>query len=142
MKDYSLLLRCTLGAVLFQVGAFSAAQDVRPQAKKLPPGLHEISFDRDGKDVLSTEVLPGKFVEWCGHLASGERVAWNFRSSHALDMNVHYHQDKQVVFPAKLDAANVGADTLRVEVKQDYCWMWTNNGSLKTSLAAEVRRVQ
>ena len=40
-----------------------------------------------------------------------------------MDFNVHYHEGKDVRFPAKRAQVSKADGTLDVSVDQDYCWM-------------------
>ena len=74
-------------------------------------------------------MAPGKFAEVCGKLAQGQSVAWSFKGDRPMNFNIHYHEGKQVVFPAKQDAAVDAQGKLDVSLSQDYCWMWTNKAN-------------
>ena len=87
-----------------------------------------------------TAVAPGKFAEVCGPLRKGQSVRWSFESDAALDFNIHYHQGKKVVFPAKQDAVAKSGGTLVVALDQDYCWMWTNKSGAEVKLALTLKR--
>ena len=139
--------RCTPFSLLMALalagfGAAAAAQGGAAPEKKLPPGLFEIEWRQDGSAApLATDVAPGKFAEWCGALRAGEKVQWDFQSAEPMDMNVHYHEGKNVHYPVKLDAVKSAKDTLQVVVAQDYCWMWTNKSGRPASLRAAVRKL-
>jgi hypothetical protein len=57
-----------------------------------------------------------------------------------VDFNVHYHQGKEVVYPARLAQAAAGRLTLVVTSAQDYCWMWTNKTQGAAHLALALHR--
>ena len=94
----------------------------------------------DGRFEHRAELVPGGFAEVCGRLARGSAVRWSFDAAGALDFNIHYHQDKQVVFPVKRSGAAKGAATLKVKLDQDYCWMWTNKTTQALSLHLTLAR--
>jgi hypothetical protein len=85
-------------------------------------------------------VAPGRFFEACGKLDAGAAVRWQFEASAVLDFNIHYHQGKDVIYPAQLKAVAQGADTLAVKLAQDYCWMWTNRGAAPVQLDLRLQR--
>lgn len=97
----------------------------------------EVGWDRDGKFTHSSSVEPGKFVEVCGKLDPGQNIRWEFTASVPVDFNIHYHVGKETQFPAKQAQVGSGRDTLRVAVREDYCWMWTNKSA--GSARIEVR---
>ena len=84
---------------------------------------------------------PGKFVEVCGKLNKGQALAWQFDASGPTDFNIHYHLGKDVKTPVQQTAVSAAKGQLLVQVKEDYCWMWTNRGAaavtIQTRIAAE-----
>ncbi len=88
----------------------------------------------------SASIAAGKFVEVCGKLAKGSTVKWQFETSGPSDFNIHYHQGKQVVFPAKVDGAEQGTGSLSIALEQDYCWMWTNKAAQAVSVKLTLKR--
>jgi hypothetical protein len=82
---------------------------------------------------------PGDFVELCGALRRGQAIAWRFDADGPLDFNIHYHEGDQVTTPTRHDAARRARGHLRVAVDQDYCWMWTNQGTATITLRARLR---
>lgn len=84
---------------------------------------------------------PGKFVEVCGKLSKGQALAWQFDASGPTDFNIHYHLGKDVKTPEQRSAVSAAKGQLLVQVKEDYCWMWTNRGAaavtIQTRIAAE-----
>ena len=95
----------------------------------------DIAWNAQQEFTRKLEVAPGKFVEVCGKLAAPTTVAWQFDASAALNFNVHYHEGKDVRFPAKQDGTAKLQGELKVDRDQDYCWMWTNKGKTPTSLS-------
>ena len=91
--------------------------------------LVEIAWDKAGRFETTVSVAPGKFAEVCGQLDRGQSVAWSFKADRPMNFNIHYHEGKQVVFPAKQDAAVDAQGKLDVSLSQDYCWMWTNKAN-------------
>ncbi len=100
----------------------------------------EIAWSRDGAFAHGAIVEPGKFVELCGKLALGDVIRWEFAASVPVDFNIHYHVGKEAEFPAKQAQVTSGQDTLRVAVREDYCWMWTNKTTAATKLSVTLRR--
>jgi hypothetical protein len=102
--------------------------------------LIDIAWGQEGRFQRSTAVAPGKFAEVCGPLRKGQSIEWSFESDAAMDFNIHYHQGKKVVFPAKRDAVAKGGGTLAVVLDQDYCWMWTNKSGAPVPLRLNLSR--
>ena len=100
----------------------------------------EIAWAADGRFGHSASVEAGKFVEVCGKLAPGDAIRWSFEASAPLDFNIHYHVGKDAEFPAKAAQVSAGQDTLRVVVREDYCWMWSNKSGGKVKLDIRLAR--
>ena len=100
----------------------------------------DIAWPPDGRFAHKAQIAAGKFVEVCGKLASGDGVRWSFTASVPVDFNIHYHVGKEAEFPAKQAQVTSGQDTLRVAVREDYCWMWTNKTTAATKLSVTLRR--
>jgi hypothetical protein len=104
--------------------------------------LGDIHWEANGSAAREFQVAPGKFAEWCGNLGQGDTVQWRFEASGALDFNVHYHEGKDVRFPAKQDAVAKAEGLLEVALHQDYCWMWTNKSATPVALKVSLQRVR
>ena len=100
----------------------------------------EIDWDKAGRFETTVNVAPGKFAEVCSRLDKGQAVAWSFKADRPLNFNIHYHEGKQVVFPAKQDAAVDAQGKLDVSLSQDYYWMWTNKTDLPAKLSLVLMR--
>ena len=122
-----------LFAPVVTAGAILAAPPARAE-------LVELHWNSDQRFERSLDVLPGKFAEVCGKLNQGQAIAWKFEANRPMDFNVHYHDDGRVVFPAKQDAVTKAADTLKVGLDQDYCWMWTNKSTESARLHLTLQR--
>jgi hypothetical protein len=107
-----------------------------PAAAELLP----VEWDAQGRFSKDVPVAAGKFVEVCEKLPKSARIAWSFEAATPLDFNIHYHQGKDVHFPAKKDQVAKDAGTLVTQVEQDYCWMWTNKGAGAASLRFTLAR--
>lgn len=100
----------------------------------------DIAWSAEGRFEHRAEVAPGGFAEVCGKLARGAEVRWAFESAGPMDFNIHYHQGQKVVFPVQRAGAAKAAATLKVKRDQDYCWMWTNNGTQSLVLQLTLAR--
>ena len=100
----------------------------------------EIRFNEQGRFEHAAPVAPGKFVEICSKFNKGQSFGWSFKSDQAMQFNIHYHDDKKVEFPAKLQSATSADARLEVPVDKHYCWMWTNKGSAEAKLSFFVQK--
>ena len=94
----------------------------------------DIRWDANGQFAHKAEVQPAKFVEVCGKLKSGQRIAWSFEGSAAMNFNIHYHVGKDTVYPTRLNEVKDAAQTLQVQAEQVHCWMWSNKTLAPASL--------
>jgi hypothetical protein len=118
------------------VAAALAALVSWPARAELVP----VEWDAAGTFVKETAISSGKFVEVCEKLPSGAQVRWRFSAGSPLDFNIHYHQGKEVRFPAKHKGVAQLSGVLDVAVPQDYCWMWTNKGATPATLKLQLQR--
>ena len=102
--------------------------------------LVEIAWDKAGRFETAVSVAPGKFAEVCGKLAEGQSIAWSFKGDRPMNFNIHYHEGKLVVFPAKQDAAVDAQGKLDISLSQDYCWMWTNRATAPIRLQLRLQK--
>lgn len=99
----------------------------------------EIKWDAEGQYTHQAEVLPTKFVEVCGKLKPGQKVAWSFKGGAPMNFNIHYHLGKETVYPVKLSEVKDGAQTLQVQAEQVHCWMWSNKTPATASLDVALK---
>ena len=135
MKQCVILARRTERRLLAALAVAVAAMAPSARAE-----LVNIVWDASGRFETETKVAPGKFAEVCGPLAKDQTVAWSFKADRPMNFNVHYHVGKQVVYPAKQDAAAEAKGELDATLAQDYCWMWTNQGDSPAALRLTLRR--
>jgi hypothetical protein len=100
----------------------------------------DIAWGADGRFAHSASVEAGKFVEVCGKLNSGDAIRWGFDASAPVDFNIHYHVGKDAEFPAKQSQVSTGQDTLRVAMREDYCWMWSNKSNSQVRIDVKLQR--
>jgi hypothetical protein len=123
-----------------------------PLARSLPIVFAALGFDAAANEVLTLEwsadnsyvrelsVPAGKFVEACGKLPAQAAVQWRFEAGGPLDFNVHCHEGKKVLYPARQNQVARLSGTLNAQVEQDYCWMWTNKAAAATPLRLHLVR--
>jgi hypothetical protein len=102
--------------------------------------LVPLEWSADGSFAREMTLPAGKFVEACGKLPAKAQVKWKFQAGAPMDFNIHFHEGKQVHYPAKTAGATTANGTLDVQSEQDYCWMWTNKSSGEASLKIELER--
>ena len=102
----------------------------------------DISWDAQGHAHQHFSAAPGKLVEYCGDLKTGDKVDWHFEASAPLDFNIHHHVGEAVHFAAKQEGVAASKGVLTAPSDQDYCWMWTNKSGAVISLDVELGRLK
>jgi len=102
--------------------------------------LVDIAWNASGEFQRSLNIAPGKFAELCGALKAGESVQWRFEAGDKLNFNIHFHEGKEVRYPARADQVKQSQGLLAVESAQDYCWMWTNKTAAAAGLEVHLQK--
>lgn len=100
----------------------------------------DIRWDARGEFRHESTVAPKKFVEVCGKVTAGTKVQWHFEAAAPMDFNVHYHEGKDVRFPAKESQVSKSSGALEAAVDQDYCWMWSNKSETAAPLVVHLKK--
>ena len=103
--------------------------------------LVELKWDEQGRFEHKTEIKAGGMLEVCGKLAGGLKIDWRYKSSMALDFNIHFHEGKKVTMPVKYQARKEAAEQFEVKLAQDYCWMWSNKSKQSASIELSLKQV-
>lgn len=120
--------------LLAMAAGFACASE--PALAQLVP----VEWDATGRFAKDLPVPAGKFVEVCEKLAKGSTITWAFDAAAPLNFNIHYHEGKEVHFPAKKDQVAQDSGTLAVALDQDYCWMWSNKTQAPVSIKLTLKR--
>ena len=72
------------------------------------------------------DIKPGKIEEECRSVDAGAKVAYHFSSSAPVAFNVHFHHEKEVDYPVKVERTGSEKGVFTAASKQEFCWMWTN----------------
>ena len=124
---------------LLKPGLLSAAASLGLAGGPAQAEVIDLVWTPAGTFERQLSIAPGKFAELCGALAKGQSVQWSYEASSPLDFNIHYHQGKDVVYPARANAAR-SEGTLAVDAAQDYCWMWTNKSAAAVALLVRLHK--
>jgi hypothetical protein len=115
--------------------ALAVIVSVPAQAEMVP-----VEWDAGGTFEKETTIPSGKFVEVCEKLPAGAQVRWSFSAGSPLDFNIHYHEGKEVRFPARHHGVAQLSGVLDATLAQDYCWMWTHKGATPATLKLQLQR--
>lgn len=82
------------------------------------------------------------FEEHCVNLESGETARYAFRSSGAVDFNVHHHPGNQVVYLVQTAATRTGDGAFTAPRADTYCLMWErkSEGAVRVDGTLERQR--
>src|SRR3954468_5138949 len=86
-------------------------------------GAHAAGTDT-WKSFTAT-LAPGASHEECMRLEAGDARKYYWKSSAAVDFNVHYHEGSEATYPVKRDGMRGDGGSLKPKTAQEYCWMWT-----------------
>ena len=99
-----------------------------------------IQWNADGA-FAHAGTVPGRgFLEICGKIPAGLTIDWSFASAAPLESNVHFHEGKQVNYPARHQPAAAVTDRLIVATEQEYCWMWTNRTQQSVPMTMQLKK--
>ncbi|MBL8278129.1 MAG: hypothetical protein JNL93_15630 [Pelomonas sp.] len=101
-----------------------------------------IDWSNTGSFERELTVPAGKFAEVCGKLPGPSTVAWAFETDAPTEFNVHYHEGKQVTYPARLTSVTQASGLLQVDATRDYCWMWTNKTGNEARLKLTLKQAR
>lgn len=100
----------------------------------------DIVWTPEGRFEHRATLAPKQLLEVCGKLAPGGAVSWSFESSAALPFNIHVHQGKEVLYPAKLERADRAQGRQVFEAQPAHCWMWTNKTPGDVTVSVSLQR--
>ena len=76
------------------------------------------------KVVHGEDIAPYAMHEQCVHLATGDRLDYDFTANEPVDFNIHYHEGRVVVAPIVRDKTRQDSGVFIPLLTQDYCLMW------------------
>ncbi|MFG6439172.1 hypothetical protein [Roseateles sp. LKC17W] len=100
----------------------------------------DIAWTPEGRFTHTATLALRELLEVCGKLPRGGRVAWSFEAGAPLPFNIHVHQGKAVVYPAKLDKAEKAQGLQVFDAEPAHCWMWTNTAAEAVKVSVELQQ--
>ena len=98
-------------------------------------GVVDLSWDAKGMFAHEAEIKAGGALEVCGKLPKNLSFDWHFKSTQALEMNIHFHEGEKLSVPVERPAALALNERFQTKLSKDYCWMWTN----RTAQVAQIQ---
>ena len=87
---------------------------------------------------IQVEIMPSQHYEVCLQMTRNETIAYTFRADQALDFDIHYHQDKNVIFPVKNSGLLGLSDSFVAPASETYCLLWTNPQAVSATLSIRL----
>jgi len=100
----------------------------------------DIAWSHEGQFVHTATLAPKELLEVCGQLPRGSRVYWSFEASAALPFNIHVHQGKEVVYPARLERVERAQGLQVFDAEPAHCWMWTNKSTEAVTVSVQLQQ--
>lgn len=100
----------------------------------------DIAFDADGRFTHTATLAPKELLEVCGKLPKGSRLHWSFEADAPLPFNIHVHQGKEVIYPARLEQAEKAQGLQTFDAEPAHCWMWTNKTTADVAIRLSLQR--
>jgi hypothetical protein len=89
------------------------------------------------KGSLEEVMAAGDVYELCLVLEAGQQLDYAFTATQALAFNLHYHAEREVLYPVPEYRTLNRKAVFVAESEQEYCLMWTNEGEKKVTLSLE-----
>jgi hypothetical protein len=99
----------------------------------------EINWQPDGRFGYEALLRGAAMTEICGPLDANAVVDWQVKSSTPIDVNVHYHQGEEVVYPTRQNGVSKLNDRLTITTAETFCWMFTNPQSTPTVITLDLQ---
>lgn len=100
----------------------------------------DIAWTAEGRFTHTATLAPRELLEVCGKLPRGAHVAWTFEAGAPLPFNIHVHQGKDVVYPARLERAARAQGVQVFDAEPAHCWMWTNTDTKPVKIDVDLRQ--
>jgi len=85
------------------------------------------------------EIEAGESYEACMRLSPGDRLYYEFTSSADLRFNIHYHENKKVLYPVPVRLTSSEKSVFEPEAGRHYCLMWKNPAN--TGIELDLRYI-
>ncbi len=95
--------------------------------------------DVAGERPFTHTVRPRHLAEECFTLPAGQTIGYAFESSAPVDFNIHYHVDRDIVYPVKSDQIAKAEDRFTAPSTEEFCLMWTNKAPELVTVRGQLR---
>lgn len=87
-----------------------------------------LASETEKSHIKKPIIAPGKVYEACFSLNQGDSIDYSFKSDVGLRFNIHFHENKTVVYSIPVSLQKSAVATFLAEGNQRYCLMWKNPG--------------
>ncbi|MBI4697593.1 MAG: hypothetical protein HY758_01395 [Nitrospirae bacterium] len=91
-------------------------------------------------------IEPLRSYEECVELIRGQSLEYSFMTSQPVKFNIHYHSEKDIMYPVLMDKVPDWSGTFSINELKDYsgeqehfCMMWENPNPEEVKLTCEYR---
>ncbi len=100
----------------------------------------DLVWSPEGRFGHQATLAPQQLLEVCGTLPRGSVVNWSYDSSAPLAFNIHVHQGKDVIYPARLERTQQAQGRQVFDAEPAHCWMWTNTSTADVTVIVSLQR--
>ncbi len=102
----------------------------------------EETRDAMAGDTMEGTVQMTKYFEDCMELLPGQKMEYSFETAKPVNFNIHYHEEKDIIYPISKEYISELEGIFHCEKKQYYCLMWTSPYSEPITLTYKCKIVK
>lgn len=122
-----------LGAIAFGASVLTSVASA---------GVVELTWDAKGGFQHETEIRSGGMLEVCGKLPKNLNFDWHFKSTQAVEMNIHFHEGEKLSTPVERAAVLELSERFQTKLSKDYCWMWVNRNEQAAKIQITIHKLK
>ena len=111
-----------MNCAVTMLGLAAACSVAVAQAPAIPP---------PPKPVM---LKPGKPLEKCMMLNTGQRVEYRFESTAKVNFNLNYNKGDTLYYPVKLDRTTGESGMYEARAREKHCFVWENRTDTEVEL--------
>ena len=79
-------------------------------------------------------ITPNALHERCFDMQPAQQLLYSYKSSAAVDFDLHYHIDKTIIYPIRKKNQIHANDVFIANEMREYCLLWENNSKDKLNI--------
>ena len=116
------MMYCVVNRAIALLGLATACSVAVAQVPASPP---------PPKPVM---LKPGKPLEKCMMLNTGQRVEYRFESTAKVNFNLNYNKGDTLYYPVKLDRTTGESGMYEARAREKHCFVWENRTDTEVEL--------